>query len=154
MRFDLRELSGILVARAEMKAYVVQQESVQLEEAMKGTDLVHEAREKFFLFTSNDVMRGTVRMARRTGSIAISRRPKPWRSGSEGCAPTATPCSLACATVAFMIEKSLAWKPQAMLARSMVFMRASSSAWTKSTAFLKEMQVHSRWCTMKIPVQY
>ena len=43
-----------------------------------------------------------------TGVMAISRRPKPCRSGREGCAPIDTPfCLAARRTVAFITVKSL-----------------------------------------------
>ena len=46
----------------------------------------------------------------------ISRRPKPARSGKPGCAPTATPLTLASRIVARSTEGSPAWKPAATLA--------------------------------------
>ena len=97
---------------------------------------------------SHDVSRILIAgRAQYTGSIVISLLPNPWRSGREGCAPGRTPFSLASATVLSMMEKSLvernemcktfrylvhmktdpAWKPQAMLAKCMVFISDSSS---------------------------
>ena len=54
-----------------------------------------------------------------SGSIFISRRPNPCRSGYDGCAPTFTPCFLARRTVFRMTTGSEAWNPQATFATVM-----------------------------------
>ena len=54
----------------------------------------------------------------------MTRRPKPSRSGSPGCEPTATPCSTAASTVRCIVSGSPPWKPQARLA---VVIRGSSA---------------------------
>ena len=55
----------------------------------------------------------------------MARRPKPSRSGSPGCEPTATPCSTAASTVRCIVSGSPPWKPQARFA---VVIRGSSAA--------------------------
>lgn len=61
------------------------------------------------------------------GEITMALRPKPWRSGNDGCAPILTECCLARRTVARIVGGSEAWKPQATLARSMCGIIAASS---------------------------
>jgi hypothetical protein len=61
------------------------------------------------------------------GEIFITRRPKPWMSGSEGCAPIATPLSSARRTVLRIVAGSPPWKPQAMFAELMNGMMPASS---------------------------
>ena len=63
---------------------VVKAESMTFEEAIQRADLVDEARCKFVLKQGiNFDLIGAKNQAV-TGSIAISRRPNPWRSGREG----------------------------------------------------------------------
>src|SRR5215813_104897 len=57
----------------------------------------------------------------------MTRRPKPIRSGKDGCEPIATPCRIASATVLRMTCGSPAWKPQATLADVMYGMISSSA---------------------------
>ena len=61
------------------------------------------------------------------GEIFIARRPKPWMSGSDGCAPIATPLSTARRTVLRMVAGSPPWKPQAMFAELMCGMTSASA---------------------------
>src|SRR5918999_1038517 len=61
-----------------------------------------------------------------SGGAAISLRPKPTRSRYPGCTPTATPCSLASATVLRIVVGSPAWKPPATLAEEMYCIISSS----------------------------
>ena len=64
----------------------------------------------------------------RPATRPCARRPKPTRSGSPGCAPTATPFSTAAsATVRCIASGSPPWKPQATLAVVMSGMSASSA---------------------------
>src|SRR5918995_7079763 len=61
-----------------------------------------------------------------SGGTSISLRPKPTRSRYPGCTPTATPWSLASATVLRIVVGSPAWKPPAMLAEEMYCIISSS----------------------------
>src|SRR4030095_15537433 len=63
----------------------------------------------------------------RAAFSAICGRPKPMRSGSEGCAPRATRCASASSTVLRMMWGSPPWKPHATLAELMNGMMASSA---------------------------
>ena len=54
------------------------------------------------------------------------RRPRAHRSG-DTCAPIATPCVIASATVCCIVEKSPAWKPQAMFAEVIHGMTSASA---------------------------
>src|SRR5580693_5416800 len=58
--------------------------------------------------------------------MLIARRPKPGRSGYDGCAPTRTACASAASTVAVMEASSPAWPPQATLAEVTRASRARS----------------------------
>src|SRR5918997_624667 len=61
-----------------------------------------------------------------SGGTSISLRPKPTRSRYPGCTPTATPWSLASATVLRIVVGSPAWKPPATLAEEMYGIISSS----------------------------
>src|ERR687889_196434 len=61
-----------------------------------------------------------------SGGTSISLRPKPTRSRYPGCTPTATPWSLASATVLRIVVGSPAWKPPATLAEEMYCIISSS----------------------------
>src|SRR3712207_4255752 len=61
-----------------------------------------------------------------SGGTSISLRPKPTRSRYPGCTPTATPRSLASATVLRIVVGSPAWKPPATLAEEMYCIISSS----------------------------
>src|SRR5215510_11613733 len=57
----------------------------------------------------------------------MTRRPKPIRSGKDGCEPIATPCRIASATVLRITWGSPAWKPHATLAEVRYGMISSSA---------------------------
>src|SRR5215831_5776657 len=57
----------------------------------------------------------------------MTRRPKPIRSGKDGCEPIATPCRIASATVLRITWGSPAWKPHATLAEVMYGIISSSA---------------------------
>src|SRR5918999_1381724 len=86
-----------------------------------------------------------------SGGAAISLRPKPTKSRYPGCTPTATPWSLASATVLRIVVGSPAWKPPATLAEEMYCIISSSKPIFQGPKLSPMSQLMSTCTTVHLP---